>query len=229
MPERTLALTDDIIRYIRRYGLREHAVLAELREKTEALPQRGLQIAAVQAAFMGLLVKLIGARRILEIATFTGYSSTAMALAMSPEGRMVCCEGDGEWAELARETWAAADVADRIDLRDAPAVEVLPVLDSGSFDLAFMNSAKAGYEPYYEGCLRVVRPGGLILFGNTLWGGQFAGEQDDDELSTVMRSLIERVSDDGRVEHAFLPVEGGLTLVRLREATPAGSGPAEGR
>jgi predicted O-methyltransferase YrrM len=146
MANRTLTLTDELIDYVRDHGPAEHPVLAALRERTAPLPQHGMQIAPEQGAFMALLVKLTGARRILEIGTFTGYSSTAMALALPPDGRMVCCDVSREWTDLARQAWADAGVADRIELRLAPAAETLETLADDSFDLAFIDADKPGYD-----------------------------------------------------------------------------------
>ena len=160
MATRTLDLTDDLIGYVRRLGVREHPALARLRERTAPMPMSQMQIGAEQGAFMALLVKLIGAKRILEIGTFTGYSSTAMALALPDDGRITCLDVSREWTDVAREAWADAGVADKVELRLAPATETLPTLDDDSFDMAFIDADKPGYDDYYEGCLRVVRSGG---------------------------------------------------------------------
>ena len=175
MATRTLDLTDDLIAYVRRLGVREHPALARLRERTAPMPMSQMQIGAEQGALMALLVKLIGAKRILEIGTFTGYSSTAMALALPDDGRITCLDVSREWTDIAREAWTDAGVADKVDLRLAPASETLPTLDDDSFDMAFIDADKPGYDDYYEGCLRVVRPGGLILIDNVLWSGRGRG------------------------------------------------------
>ena len=216
MATRTLDLTDDLIGYVRRLGVREHPALVRLRERTAPMPMAQMQIGADQGAFMALLVKLIGAKRILEIGTFTGYSSTAMALALPPDGRITCLDVSEEWTDVAREAWTDAGVADRVDLRLAPASETLATLDDDSFDLAFIDADKPGYDDYYEGCLRVVRPGGLILIDNVLWSGGVADETNDDENTTIMRALNEKVAADERVDHVLLPIGDGLTLARVR-------------
>ena len=174
MATRALNLTDDLVAYVRRYGVREHPALARLRDRTAPMPNSQMQIGSEQGAFMALLVKLIGAKRILEIGTFTGYSSTAMALALPPDGRITCLDVSEEWTDVAREAWAEAGVADKVDLRLAPAAETLATLDDDSFDMAFIDADKPGYDTYYEECLRVVRPGGLILIDNVLWSGEVA-------------------------------------------------------
>ena len=216
MATRTLNLTDDLVAYVRRLGVREHPALARLRERTAPMPMSQMQIGAEQGALMALLVKLIGARRILEIGTFTGYSSTAMALALPPDGRITCLDVSKEWTDVAREAWADAGVADKVDLRLAPASETLATLDDDSFDMAFIDADKPGYDDYYEGCLRVVRPGGLIMIDNVLWSGAVADPTNHDENTTIMRALNEKVAADERVDHVLLPIGDGLTLARVR-------------
>jgi predicted O-methyltransferase YrrM len=216
MATRTLDLTDDLIGYVRRLGVREHPALARLRERTAPMPMSQMQIGAEQGAFMALLVRLIGAKRILEIGTFTGYSSTAMALALPPDGRITCLDVSREWTDVAREAWTDAGVADKVDLRLAPATETLPTLDDDSFDMAFIDADKPGYDDYYEGCLRVVRSGGLILIDNVLWSGEVAQPDDGSENARIMRALNEKVAADERVDHVLLPIGDGLTLARVR-------------
>ena len=216
MATRTLELTDDLVAYIRRYGVREHPALARLRERTAPMPNANMQIGPDQGAFMALLVKLIGARRILEIGTFTGYSSTAMALALPADGRITCLDVSREWTDVAREAWADAGVADKVELRLAPATETLPALDEDSFDMAFIDADKPGYDTYYEQCLRVVRAGGLILIDNVLWSGEVADPSDGSENARIMRALNEKVAADERVDHVLLPIGDGLTLARVR-------------
>jgi predicted O-methyltransferase YrrM len=216
MATRTLPLTDDLIAYVRRLGVREHPALARLRERTAPMPMSQMQIGSEQGALMALLVRLIGAKRILEIGTFTGYSSTAMALALPPDGRITCLDVSREWTDIARETWADAGVADNVDLILAPATETLTTLDEDSYDMAFIDADKPGYDTYYEECLRVVRSGGLILIDNVLWSGRVADPSNDDENTAIMRALNEKVAADERVDHVLLPVGDGLTLARVR-------------
>jgi len=221
MANRTIDLTEEVVEYVRRVGVREHPVLARLRDETAPLPMAQMQIAPEQGAFMALLVRLIGARRILEIGTFTGYSSTAMALALPEDGQIVCCDVSREWTDIARRAWADAGVADRVDLRLAPATETLATLDDDSFDMAFIDADKTGYDAYYEGCLRVVRPGGLILIDNTLQGGRVADSSADDDNVRAIRALNDKVSGDERVDAVLLPLADGLTLARVREGPGA--------
>jgi len=216
MANRTLNLTDDLVAYVHRYGVREHPVLAKLRERTAPLPEHNMQIGPEQGAFMALLVRLIGAKRILEIGTFTGYSSTAMALALPDDGRITCLDVSREWTDIARQAWTDAGVADRVDLRIAPATETLATLDDDSFDMAFIDADKPGYDSYYEGCLRVVRQGGLILIDNVLQGGRVVQPEADDESVRAIRALNEKIATDERVDHVLLPLADGITMARVR-------------
>ncbi len=217
MSSRTLTLTDDLVDYVRRVGLREHPVLARLREDTAVMPNAQMQIAPEQGAFMALLVRLTGARRILEIGTFTGYSSTAMALALPDGGRITCLDVSREWTDRARQAWADAGVADRVELRIGPAVESLAQLDDASYDLAFIDADKTGYDAYYDGCLRVVRPGGLILIDNVLQSGRVVDAGANDENVRAIRALNDRIAADERVDLVLLPLADGLTMARIRE------------
>ncbi|HEX2765204.1 MAG TPA: O-methyltransferase [Candidatus Limnocylindria bacterium] len=216
MSNRTLDLTDDLVAYVRRWGVREPDVLVRLREDTARLPQSNMQIAPEQGAFMALLVKLAGARRLLEIGTFTGYSSTVMALALPPDGRITCCDVSEEWTDRARQAWAEAGVADRVELRIGPAIETLRGLESGTYDLAFIDADKPSYDAYYEECLRLVRPGGLVMLDNMLQSGRVVDETDTSESVVAIRALNEKIAGDERVEHVLLPVADGLTLARVR-------------
>ena len=216
MANRTLQMTDALVDYVHRFGVREHPVLAALRDETMKLPEHGMQIGPDQGAFMSLLVQVSGAKRILEIGTFTGYSSTAMALALPADGRMVCCDVSREWTDVARRAWSDAGVDDRIDLRIGPATETLETLEADSFDLAFIDADKPSYDAYYEGCLRVVRPGGLILVDNVLWSGEVADPTVENERVSTIRALNEKIAADERVDHVILPIGDGLTMARVR-------------
>jgi len=216
MSSRTLNLTDDLLAYVREHGVREHPVLSRLRDDTAQMPMAQMQIAPEQGAFMALLVKLTGATSILEIGTFTGYSSTAMALAMPPGGRITCLDVSREWTDRAQEAWRDAGIADRVDLRIGPAVESLGELEDDAFDLAFIDADKTSYDAYYEGCLRVVRPGGLILIDNVLQGGRVADAGADDDNVVAIRALNAKIAADDRVDMTLLPVADGLTMARVR-------------
>ncbi len=214
---RTLLLTDALMAYVHD-RVDEHPALVRLRERTAPMPQAGMQIGPDQGELMALLVKLTGARRLLEIGTFTGYSSTVMALALPPGGTITCCDVSEEWTAIAREAWADAGVADRVDLRLAPAIETLATLETGAYDLAFIDADKGGYDAYYTECLRLVRPGGLILLDNTLWSGRVADPDNDEDDTRAIRAINDRVAADDRVEQVILPLADGLTLARVRES-----------
>jgi predicted O-methyltransferase YrrM len=213
---RTLELTDALMGYVHA-RVDEHPALARLRARTAPIPQAGMQIGADQGAFLAILVRLIGARRIVEIGTFTGYSSTAMALALPPDGRITCCDVSREWTDIAREAWADAGVADRVDLRLAPAAETLATLEAGAFDLAFIDADKAGYDAYYSECRRLVRPGGLIVVDNTLWSGEVADPSADGESVRAIRALNDRIAGDDGVDSVILAIGDGVTLARVRD------------
>jgi predicted O-methyltransferase YrrM len=213
---RHLTITPELAEYLRRVGVREHPVLAQLRADTEPMPNAQMQIGPEQGAFMALLVRLTGATRILEIGTFTGYSSTAMALALPPEGRITCLDVSREWTDRARRAWADAGVDDRVELRIGPAVETLASLEDDAYDLAFIDADKPSYDAYYTGCLRVVRSGGLILIDNVLQGGRVVDREARDENAVAIRALNEKIATDDRVDHVLLPLADGLTLARVR-------------
>lgn len=218
MSTRNLTLTGELNEYIVRLGTREPEILKRLREETASLPQFNMQIGPDQGAFMATLVRLLDAHRCLEIGTFTGYSSTAVGLALPPHGRMVCCDVSKEWTDIARRYWEEAGLADRIELRLAPAAESLDALiaEGAEFDFAFIDADKPGYDTYYEGCLRLVRSGGLITIDNVLWSGRVADASVNDEDTTAIRALNEKIAADERVDAVILPIGDGLTLARVR-------------
>jgi predicted O-methyltransferase YrrM len=216
MSNRTLTLTDDLVDYVRRVGVREHPALARLRRDTATMPNAQMQIAPEQGAFMALLVRMTGARRILEIGTFTGYSSTAMALALPDDGLVTCLDVSEEWTARARQAWTDAGVAHKVELRIGPAADSLRNLPDDAYDLAFIDADKTGYDTYYEGCLRVVRRGGVILIDNVLQGGRVTHASADDENVTAIRELNDKIAADDRVEMTLLPVADGLTIAVVR-------------
>jgi predicted O-methyltransferase YrrM len=220
MSKGSIGLSDELNAYLIAVGAREPEVLARLREETEVMPQAGMQIAVEQGALLAMLVKLLGARRVLEVGTFTGYSSTAMALALPPDGRIVCCDISEEFTAVARRTWAAAGVEDRVELRLAPALETLEALltadGAGSFDLAFIDADKTNYRGYVEGALLLVRRGGLIAIDNVLWSGRVIDPAETDEDTQAIRDLNADLVTDERFDIAMLPIADGLTLLRVR-------------
>jgi caffeoyl-CoA O-methyltransferase len=217
---KTIGLSDELAAYVVAHGTREPDVLVRLREETANLPQHGMQISPEQGAFLAMLTELTGARRYVEVGTFTGYSSTAVALALPADGSVVCCDVSEEWTSVARRYWAEAGVSDKIDLRIAPAADTLDVLleeaGEGAFDLAFVDADKSSYDAYYERLLRLVRPGGLIVFDNMLWSGHVLDEDPDDEDTRALQALNLKLSDDERISLCLLPVADGVTLARVR-------------
>ena len=206
--------------YIERVGYREPAILARLRAETATHPQAGMQIAPEQGALLTLLTELVGARRCLEIGTFTGYSSLAVALALPPDGLLLCCDVSDEFTRTARRYWADAGVADRIELRLGPAVETLDaLLEAGAedtFDLAFIDADKPGYPDYWERCLRLVRRGGLIVLDNMLFHGRGVSPAPGDESGSAIHAMNDAIAADERVSYVLLGIADGMTVARRR-------------
>jgi predicted O-methyltransferase YrrM len=215
-------LPDAVEQYVATEMSPETPILRALRDETAALPQSGMQIGADQGAFMALLVRTIQARRCLEIGTFTGYSALVVASALPADGTLVACDVSEEWTRIGRRYWRQAGVADRIDLRLGPALDTLAVLErdegADSFDFAFIDADKSGYDAYYEACLRLVRPGGLIAIDNTLWEGAVTDASVHDADTEAIRAINLKIRDDRRVDAVLLTIGDGLTLARRRSA-----------
>jgi predicted O-methyltransferase YrrM len=209
-------LPDAVDAYIHNVATLESPLQRRLRDETAKLSNAGMQIGADQGAFLALLVRLMGARSALEIGTFTGYSALAVATALPADGRLVCCDISDEWTQIARRYWREAAVAERIDLRLAPAAETLRVLLSdsgpGSFDFAFIDADKTGYDAYYEACLTLLRPGGLMAFDNTLWSGAVADPAKNDPDTVALRALNLKARDDPRVTSCLVSIGDGVLL-----------------
>ncbi len=220
MASRTLNLDDRTYRYLLDHSLRETPVQRALRRETAAMPMAVMQIAPDQGQFMQLLVRLLGARRTIEVGVFTGYSTLATALALPDDGRIVACDVNREWTDIARRHWAAAGVKHKIDLRLGPALETLDALlaDGGeqAHDFAFIDADKNNYSAYYERCLRLLRPGGLIAIDNTLWSGSVADPSVDDADTRAIRALNEALAGDDRIDLSLVPIGDGLTLAVKR-------------
>jgi len=217
---RWLTLTDAIVNYINDVSLRDDDILRQLRDETSRMTMGGMQIGPDQGQFMALLVRLIGARKCLEVGTFTGYSSLVVALALPPEGKVVCCDVSEEYTSVARRYWAMAGVADKIDLHLAPAADTLNRLladgEAGTFDFGFIDADKANYDSYYEAALKLVRQGGLIAIDNVLWSGAVADPARNDADTTALRALNRKLRDDTRIDLSMLTIGDGVTLARIR-------------
>ena len=218
MSNRTITIDDRLYEYLLGVSLREPNVLARLRAETMKLPRAGMQISPEQGQFMALLLKLMGARLVLEIGTFTGYSALAMALALPADARLVACDVSEEWTATARRYWKEAGVDARIELRLAPALQTLRDLleagSAGSFDLIFIDADKGNYLAYYEAGLDLLRPGGLIAVDNTLWDGRVADAAVNDDDTRAIRAFNAALHDDARVDLSLVPIGDGLTLAR---------------
>jgi O-methyltransferase len=207
--------------YLRRVSLREPEPLRRLREATERLPEGDMGLSPESAQLLALLARLMGAKRVLEVGTFTGYSTLALALALPEDGEVVTCDVSETWTSIGRRHWEAAGVAYKIDLRLAPALDTLTALlktQTGRFDLAFIDADKTNYASYVELCLLLLRPGGLIAVDNTLWGGRVADMSVQDDDTRALRAMNDKLRADKRLEVSLVPVGDGLTLLRKREA-----------
>lgn len=219
MSTRTLNIDDTLYRYLLDASLREHPALAELREFNRTHPQASMQIAPEQGQFMALLVRLIGARRTIEVGVFTGYSALATALALPADGCLIGCDVSREFTDVARGFWEKAGVAHKIDLRIAPAADTLDDLiahgEAGRFDFAFIDADKGGYDVYYERCLALLRQGGLIAVDNVLWGGAVARPAQDADTA-ALQAFNRKLHADERVDLSLVPIADGLMLARKR-------------
>lgn len=220
MSNKTLAVTDQLHEYLLSVSVRESDILRQLREETAQHPMAQMQIAPEQGQFMALLVKLIGATRALEIGVFTGYSSLVVALSLPPDGQLIACDVSEEYTAIARRYWQKADVAHKIDLRIAPAVETLDQLladgQANQFDFVFIDADKSGYDAYYERSLQLVQPGGLIAIDNVLWSGRVADPNETDNRTAKIRAFNQKLYTDERVDLSLVPIADGLTLARKR-------------
>ena len=220
MSPRSITLDDQLYDYLLSVSLREPALFARLRRETEAMPESVMQISPEQGQFMQLLVKLTGARNALEIGTFTGYSALAVASALPADGRLVACDISESFTAVGRPYWEEAGVAEKIDLRIGPALESLDNLlgagEAARFDFAFIDADKGNYDNYYERCLKLLRPGGLIAIDNVLWDGAVADPSDSSEDTRAIRALNARLKEDERVDLSLVPIGDGLTLARKR-------------
>lgn len=203
--------------YVSRHTSAEPALAKALREQTAAMPQANMQISADQGQLLQLLLRLMGARRCLEIGVFTGYSSMLAAWALPDDGQIIACDISAEWTDIARDYWQRAGVAEKIDLRLQPAAQTLRQLladgAAASFDFAFVDADKVSYDEYYELCLQLVRPGGLIMFDNVLWSGRVVLDSIQDDDTQALQQLNRKLANDERVQTLMLAMADGISLV----------------
>jgi caffeoyl-CoA O-methyltransferase len=215
-----IQLTDELSAYLGRVTLRDSDILRRLREETQPMALGRMQISPEQGQFMQLLIRLIGARKTLEVGVFTGYSSLSVALALPEQGRIIACDVSEEWTSVARRYWAEAGVAHKIELRLKPAIdslnELLAAGEANTFDFAFIDADKENYAAYYEAALKLVRTGGLIAVDNVLWHGRVIDPAVNDEETVAIRAFNEKLHADERVDLSMLPIGDGLTLARKR-------------
>jgi predicted O-methyltransferase YrrM len=202
--------------FLVKFGTRETPLQARLRAQTAAMPEADMQIGPDQGQFLGFLVHVLGAKRVLEIGTFTGYSALAMARALPTDGRLDACDVSREWTDVGRRYWAEAGVADKIHLHLGPALDTLAGFAPDSFDLAFIDADKTGYDAYYEACLTLVRPGGVLALDNMLRGGAVADMTDMQPNTLAIRALNTKIHADERVDITLLSIGDGLMLARRR-------------
>jgi caffeoyl-CoA O-methyltransferase len=217
-PPKSFLLSTELSEYLVGHGMPPDEVQERLIEETAKLGAvSGMQIAPEQGAFLTILTRLISARRAIEIGTFTGYSALCIARGLPADGRLICCDVSEEWTQVGRRAWAEAGVADRIDLRIAPALETLGALSAEeTFDLAFIDADKPNYLRYYDALLPRMRSNGAILVDNVLWDGNVVKPDADDENTRAIRAFNDRVAADDRVDVVMLPIADGLTIARKR-------------
>ena len=216
MSNKTIDLNDRLYNYIQSVSVRETELLRSLWQETAKHPMGIMQVAPEQGQFMAMLVKLMGAKKTIELGVFTGYSSLVVALALPVDGRIVACDVNEEYTAIASRYWEKAGVADKIDLHLVPAIITLETLiakgETETFDFAFIDADKSNYDNYYELCLQLIRPGGLIAIDNVLWGGKVAEEQVEDNRTQTMRNLNKKIYRDDRVDVSLIAIADGLTL-----------------
>ena len=216
MSNQTILMTDSIYKYLCENSLREDENLSSLRAYTYRMEQHNMQISPEQGQFMQLLIKLMGAKKTIEVGVFTGYSSLCVALALPVDGKIIACDISTKYTDIAEKYWEDAKVRDKIDLNIGPAIDTLQkLIDNGlsnTFDFTFIDADKINYDNYYELCLKLLRPGGLIAIDNVLWSGDVVDELINDIDTESIRSLNKKLHIDSRVDISIVPIGDGLTL-----------------
>ena len=218
MSRTSIGLDERLNEYLVLSGTREHPVAAKLRAETARMPNATLQIAPEQGQFLAMLAALVGARRTIEVGTFCGYSALWVALALPADGKIIACDINQEWTAIGQRYWKQAGVADKIELRLAPASQTLAELEAeggvGQYDLVFIDADKGGYIDYYERGLRLLRRGGVVVFDNVLWRGWVADPTVQDDDTKAIRGLNQKVAADARVDKVMIPIGDGMTVAR---------------
>lgn len=220
MSTRSINLDDKLYDYYREHAFRDDPLLQELRRQTATMPEANMQISPEQGAFLAMLVALMGARRIVEVGTFTGYSALCMARALPADGCLFALDTSAEWTAIAADYWQRAGLQDRIALRLGDAKQSLQaLLDEGAestVDLMFVDADKESYPQYFELGLKLLRPNGLLVFDNVLWNGAVADAANHEASTKAIRSLNRLLKEDARIELCMLPLSDGVTLARKR-------------
>ena len=218
MSTRTLGFDDTLHQYLLDVSVDEDPVARALRTRTAELEEHYMQISPEQGQFFKLLIRMTNAQQVVEVGTYTGYSALCLAQAVGARGRVVCCDISEEWTAIGQEFWQQAGVAERIDLRLAPALETLEQMrqdgEAGRFDFAFIDADKGNYQAYYEHLLDLIRPGGVIAVDNTLWSGRVADLSEQDSDTVAIREFNRMLANDSRVMVSLVPIGDGLTLAR---------------
>ncbi|HTL88253.1 MAG TPA: class I SAM-dependent methyltransferase [Leptolyngbya sp.] len=215
MFKQAFGVDQSLYRYILSNSQPESDILAQLRQETAELPQARMQISPDQGQFMALLVRLMQAKKAIEVGVFTGYSSLSVAMALPPDGKLIACDVSEDYTAIARRYWQQAGVTDKIDLHIAPAIETLDQLlqdQAGTFDFMFIDADKGNYANYYDRAIQLVRSGGLIAIDNVLWSGRVADQADQDKITNTIRAFNHKVAQDDRVFVSVLPIADGITL-----------------
>ena len=217
MSRESIGLSEEVLAYLRDHSVTETAIQKELREYTANLEESAMQISPEQASFMQFMARVTSARRCIEVGVFTGYSSLSVALALPDDGRIKAFDISEEWTSIGREYWKKAGVEHKVHLSLGPASEGLQALisngEAGTYDFAFIDADKTGYADYYEKCLKLLRPGGLLLIDNVLWSGKVADPEVTDEDTVAIRNINSMVNRDDRVYRCMMPISDGVTMV----------------
>ncbi len=215
-----LTFSEELADYLRNTGQRDDAILKALRKETAELPMGLMQISQEQGAFMSNLMRMIGAKKTIEVGTFTGYSALVVASALPEDGRVIACDVSDEWTSVGHKYWEQAGVASKINLILKPATETMDELidqgEAGTFDFAFIDADKSNYDNYYERALVLLRTGGVVAIDNVLWSGAVVDESRQDDDTKAIRALNQKIHDDQRVDVNMLPIGDGLTLAVKR-------------